>query len=238
MFTKEASWQRNSMEVYHHGYFLTGDREKAMDRALEMAAEILEIKKEALNSHPDFSLLETDNFAIGDARRVKENSAKKSFFGRGRIFVIKSNLFTREACNALLKTFEEPAGASYFFVVTASPENILETLRSRLTVLRFEEDKKLSKEKKDFIEKFFKSDSDKRLKLTEKFLKDKEKAKEKTSEFLDELEVVLRDTMAGKQEARMVEAVDELLKQRAYLLQRASSPKIILEYICLTFPKF
>lgn len=224
------------MTEYGHGYLLVGDKEKALARALEMSSDILGTQKDELNLHPDFSLVETDNFAISDARKIKENSAKKSFFGHGRIFVIKSGVFTKEACNALLKTFEEPAGIGYFFVVTASPENILETLRSRLAVLKFEQDKKLSKEKNDFVEKFFKSSPEKRLKLTEKFLRDKEKMKEKTLEFLDELEVFLRGIMTDKRQAALIEAADELLRQRAYLTQRASSPKIILEHICLTFP--
>ncbi len=217
---------------YHHGYLLVGGVEKAYEKALEMASDILAIKKENIFANPDISLFEVDSLTIDDARKIKEDSAKKSFHGHGRVFIIKTNSFISQACNALLKTFEEPEGLSYFFVVTSSPENILETLRSRLVVLNFEREQGVSKEKEDFVLKFIKAGVDKRMKMIEKIMTDKQK----TQNFLDSLEVVLKQSMVKKcKEA--VDSLDEILRQKKNLSQRASSSKIILEYICLVLPK-
>ncbi len=42
-----------------------------------------------------------------------------------------------EAQNALLKTLEEPPSASMFVLVTARPDMLLPTVRSRCQLLRF-----------------------------------------------------------------------------------------------------
>ncbi len=217
---------------YKHGYLLVGDTEKGYDKALEMALDILSIGKDNIFVNPDFSLFDVDNFTIGNARKIKEDSAKKSFHGKGRVFVIKTDSFTGEACNALLKTFEEPVGLSYFFVVTSSPENILETLYSRLVVLTFEREQWVSKEKEDFVLKFIKAGVDSRLKMIEKIMTDKIKAQK----FLDSLEVCLKEKKGDGFDKEVVGALDEVLAQKINLAQRASVPKIILEYICLALP--
>ncbi len=211
---------------YNHGYLLVGDTEKGLEKALKMSAEILNTKKPLLLANPDFSLIDADKFLILDARKIKQDSSKKSFLGKGRVFIIKSNSFTREAQNALLKTFEEPASKSYFLIITNSPENILETLRSRLTVLSFSKSRSLSKEKEEFTNKFLKVSVDKKLKLVEEISKEKEK----TIEFLGALEMVFRRRLNSKED---IDFLDDLLKQKINLSQRASSPKMILEYICL-----
>ena len=213
---------------YKHGYLLVGDTEKGYDKALEMALDILSIGKDNIFVNPDFSLFDVDNFTIGNARKIKEDSA----FIQPLSLQIKTDSFTGEACNALLKTFEEPVGLSYFFVVTSSPENILETLYSRLVVLTFEREQWVSKEKEDFVLKFIKAGVDSRLKMIEKIMTDKIKAQK----FLDSLEVCLKEKKGDGFDKEVVGALDEVLAQKINLAQRASVPKIILEYICLALP--
>ncbi|MFC1756990.1 hypothetical protein ACFLZC_02460 [Patescibacteria group bacterium] len=224
---------RDMVKKYHHGYLLVGDMEEGLNKALEMSADILGIKKESLLAHPDFSLLGLEGFGIGDARQIKEKSSKKSFHGKGRIFVIRSSTFTGEACNALLKTFEEPAGLSYFFVVTSSVENILETLRSRLMVLDTAGEKELPEKNKEFTEKFLKAGVDKRMDMVRPFVTEKEKVRN----FLDSLESVLQEKVSQNLSKELVKALDEIANSRQMLSQRASSSKMIVDYICLVLTK-
>jgi DNA polymerase III delta prime subunit len=56
----------------------------------------------------------------------------------GPAFVIDdADLMTEQASNALLKSLEEPPPTSHVFLVTASPQALLPTIRSRCQTLRF-----------------------------------------------------------------------------------------------------
>jgi DNA polymerase III delta prime subunit len=222
------------MNIYHHGYLLTGDVGAASRAATKMASEILEEKESSLRAHPDFSILKKETLTIGDARQIRENSSKSSFSGKGRVFVIQADFLTSEASNALLKTLEEPIGLSYFFLITASLGDILQTLRSRLVVSRFERVQKLSDEKRMFVEKFLSSLVPERIKLVKDFASEKEK----TTGFLDGLEIVLRDGLLERFSEDIVKSLGELKKVRGFLSQRSSSLKMIIDHLCLTLPRF
>lgn len=222
------------MNKYHHGYLLVGDANEAKEAALKMASEILGREKNSLASHPDFLFIAQNPLTIDESRNIREKSSKKSFSGQGRIFVIQTNFFTKEAINALLKTLEEPAGLSYFFIITSSEENVLETLRSRLVVLKFERGKELSKDQRDFIVKFLQNPIDKRTELIKKMSSEKEK----TLKFLDEIEVILREKLLADFSRKILNALEDLNTQRQYIFQRSTSLKMILEHLCLVLPQF
>ena len=60
------------------------------------------------------------------------------FEARARAFLIDdAHCMTDQAQNALLKSLEEPKATSHVFLVTASPQALLPTIRSRCQVLRF-----------------------------------------------------------------------------------------------------
>jgi len=218
---------------YKHGYLLVGDLEKAEDEALSMASKILGKEKDGLKTHPDFLFVEESPLSINTARDIRAKSSKKSFFGKGRVFVIKTNFFTREAMNALLKTLEEPVGLNRFFLITSSKENLLETLRSRLMVLDFEVDQKLSREKEKFVLKFLKLPASKRIEMVSSFEDDKEKI----FGFLGGVEIVLRGKLVSNFPNEFVSALGELNKQRNFISRRGIKPKIITEYLCLVLPR-
>lgn len=225
------------MEINHHGYLLTGDMEKAEKAAFEMAAKILSTDEDKLRAHPDFSFLDPsadgNSFTIDDARSIRERSSKKSFSGKGRVFVIKSNVFTREASNALLKTMEEPAGLSYFFVVTFSPENVLNTLRSRLVPITFYPGTELPKEQVEFVKNFLNASVDKRIEWTKELAEDKQK----TLDFLNGLELFFREKLIKNFSGEIINSIDDIGHQRDFLRGRSSSPKMILEHLGLTLPR-
>jgi DNA polymerase-3 subunit delta' len=51
--------------------------------------------------------------------------------------VDQAHVLTEQAANALLKSLEEPPATSHVFLVTASPQALLPTIRSRCQTLRF-----------------------------------------------------------------------------------------------------
>lgn len=221
------------MEIHHHGYLLTGDIEKATGVAFEMASKILEQGLETLHAHSDFLFIENSPFSVDDARRIRDRSSRKSFSGKGRVFLIKTNSFTREAGNALLKTLEEPAGLSYFLVATGSSENVLGTLRSRLVPITFYPDAELSKEKREFVEKFLSSSFEKRADTVKKTAEDKNKA----ASFLDSLELFFREKLIENFSGDMADLIEDIGRKRDLLRGRSASAKMILEHLSLTLPR-
>ena len=92
-------------------------------------------------SHPDVVLVEpSDNRAIGvePIRQLMGRSAYKPFEGRCRVVIVDdADRLMWPAQNALLKTLEEPQGSSQFVLVTAYPDLLLPTVRSRCQHVRF-----------------------------------------------------------------------------------------------------
>ena len=91
--------------------------------------------------HPDVVALEpgeTGVIKIEPTREVIDKAAYRPFEGRRRVVVIvPADALNAEAQNALLKTLEEPPSASTFVLVTARPDVLLPTVRSRCQRVRF-----------------------------------------------------------------------------------------------------
>jgi DNA polymerase-3 subunit delta' len=85
--------------------------------------------------HPDVILVEPDErgtIAIDIIRAVIDRAGYRPFEGRRRAVIIDdADAMTSQAQSALLKTLEEPPSASVFLLVTAMPDALLPTVRSR-----------------------------------------------------------------------------------------------------------
>jgi DNA polymerase III subunit delta' len=91
--------------------------------------------------HPDVLIVEPgDNGAIkvDQVRDLIDRAAYRPFEGRRRVVIIdEADALVPAAQNALLKTLEEPPSLSVFMLITARPDALLPTVRSRCPVLRF-----------------------------------------------------------------------------------------------------
>ena len=75
---------------------------------------------------------------VDQVREAIERAAYRPFEGRRRVVIVdEADALLPEAQNALLKTLEEPPPASVFVLVTARPDVLLPTVRSRCQRLRF-----------------------------------------------------------------------------------------------------
>ncbi len=71
-------------------------------------------------------------------RPVESKLYKRSQRGRGKWFIIdEADLMQHEAQNALLKALEEPPPQTYLVMITASPADLLTTIRSRSQQVQF-----------------------------------------------------------------------------------------------------
>ncbi len=73
---------------------------------------------------------------ICQVRGLIESVSRYPFEGRFRVIIIEpADRMGLEAANTLLKTLEEPPPATVLALITAAPENLLETIRSRCRTL-------------------------------------------------------------------------------------------------------
>jgi DNA polymerase-3 subunit delta' len=92
--------------------------------------------------HPDVILLQPDeergNIRVAEVRALNERLGYRPFEARWRVVVIdEAETLEPSAQNALLKALEEPPSSSIFVLVTARPDALLDTVRSRCPHIRF-----------------------------------------------------------------------------------------------------
>jgi DNA polymerase III subunit delta' len=88
--------------------------------------------------YADVLVLEPGEARVEDVRQAAGRAVYRPFEGRRRVTIVdEADRLLAPAQNALLKTLEEPAPASVFVLVTARPDALLATVRSRCPRLRF-----------------------------------------------------------------------------------------------------
>ena len=91
-------------------------------------------KRMLAGTHPDHIELATDKASIPvkEIRELIDKLSDKPYEGGKRTVIIHdADKLNDTAQNAFLKTLEEPDGQTVFFMVTAHPEGLLATIRSR-----------------------------------------------------------------------------------------------------------
>ncbi len=143
----------SALDAPTHAFVLTGPPgtgKRAAARAF--SAELLaegspdpaEARRRALadpSPHPDLVWLEppgAQHLVETVRERIIAAAAYRPFEGDRRVFVIAdAEAMAEESQNALLKTLEEPAPFAHLILITAEPEALLETVRSRCRPVRF-----------------------------------------------------------------------------------------------------
>ena len=197
----------------HHAYFI-----HSFIDAVHHLKEYLKSKFQISHSqNPDFYHEKFESFGINESRAIKERHSSKGFSDKKRIFIIETFSMTHEAQNSLLKIFEEPNIDSHFFLIMPSVEVLLPTLRSRLMIIKSEENKQNS----DLISE------------VEKFLKMSKKEKVL---YVDEIAKKISDEKLLYKEGidKNSNSLKAILKARNYLNDRSPSVKQLLEYVALS----
>jgi DNA polymerase-3 subunit delta' len=95
----------------------------------------------ARGAHPDVIVVEpgdSGSIKIEQIRDAIESAGYRPFEGRRRVVIIgEADAMAAPPQNALLKVLEEPPPSSVFILITARPDMLLPTVRSRCQHLRF-----------------------------------------------------------------------------------------------------
>jgi DNA polymerase-3 subunit gamma/tau len=78
------------------------------------------------------------NRGIDDIRVLRDAVKLSPANSKAKIYIIdECHMLTNDASNALLKTLEEPPAHVYFILATTNPEKLIETIKSRTTIISF-----------------------------------------------------------------------------------------------------
>lgn len=99
-------------------------------------------RKIAAGLHPDVIEVRPEDKAVITIEQVRDVAARaalRAYEGKTKVFILDpADLMQEPAANAILKTLEEPAGASLFILVTAAVSALLPTILSRCQAVRFD----------------------------------------------------------------------------------------------------
>jgi DNA polymerase III delta prime subunit len=214
----------------HHAYALTGEAPETVPALLSALKKSTGMN---VKGNPDVHIESYEVMGIDESRSLKEAATRKAVTGGKKVFVMSAERVTKEAQNALLKLFEEPAADTHFFLIVPSLDILLGTLRSRLFVLTAPSarEKEASGRARDFL----RSEIPMRLKTIQKLLKNAEEegGKKELNAFLGEIE----RNLASDEKASNAGALREALLAQKYARDRAPSFKLLLEHLALVLPK-
>ena len=166
-----------------------------------------------------------EQFGITDARSLSEESARMPVERPVRTFVVAFSRATIEAQNALLKTLEEPAPTTRFYIIVPHEDVLIPTVRSRL--LHVDYIRKMRTKDDEVVGTFVAMTYGERLAMIA------ERIKAEDTVWMDTLLRGL-EQRAAKTHAQAL--LRDLVMLRKYWDTRGASKKMLLEHLAVTIP--
>ena len=216
----------------HHAYLLVGRPEDVLPTLRVSLGERLGVAD--LSASPDYVEEEYSLFGIKDSHSLRQRQNLSAFGKKGRFFVLTISSATVEAQNALLKTFEEPATDTHFFVILRSEDILLPTLKSRFVIVRPNEKDQNQELEKTAAMDFSTMSPSARLEYVKKnFIKNKNEGKGEVFRFLDDLEKVVYNLYRSGGRVGEPKALMAILQAKKHLANPRASLRLILEHLAL-----
>lgn len=122
---------------FAHAYLICGAQGVGKTKlSYELAALILQCKKENLSLHPDFYAVQpvskSRRILIDQIRLLEQFIQKRPSIGATKVAIIQeADRFMPNTANAFLKTLEEPPPGTHFLLLSNQPDALLPTILSR-----------------------------------------------------------------------------------------------------------
>lgn len=207
----------------HHAHLIRGRSDG------RSAADFLEAHGIRISEGTDIAVHTYQTMGIDDVRELFQRQLRKRDEASTALFLVETSFITREAQNAMLKMFEEPASRAYFVLSTPHPDLLLPTLRSRL--IDTGEHGALTEDKKRHP--FASLPYDERMSFVAPLIEEGNRSDAEA--LLRSLTAELGDhALQGKAETtKLIRQLDRL---HGYITDSSSSVKLILEYVVFTVP--
>lgn len=196
--------------------------------------ELLVCQQFDLNLHTSRSLdqliFAESTFGIDDAKKLIAFSSKRPLAVNTKLaLILKAEVMTREAQNALLKTLEEPPDYLKLILVTNNTDSFLSTVMSRCVLVRSHKDPPQSVNKPELLEKLAACTSTgQKITLADQFNSDANKAKNVALE----LARFFRQQMLAEPTATNLYNLTLCLYVKK-LLKANTNPKLSLDYLLM-----
>ncbi|MCD6094086.1 MAG: hypothetical protein J7J51_04810 [Candidatus Omnitrophica bacterium] len=120
-----------------HSYLFVGENEEEKKR---VALEFTQMLGCSTNPpHPDLKIIAPEgSLKIDEIRELERWISLKPYSAKWKVtFILRGELMTEEAANALLKTLEEPPAHSLLIIFSNNIRGLLPTIVSRCQIVRF-----------------------------------------------------------------------------------------------------
>lgn len=132
----------NSIENrrFSHAYIISG--EDGLGKSILVKETALKLLNKSVNRMYadiiEFRIKKEDlSIKVDDIRKINKEVNKKPYEEDKKVIIIyNSDLMTKEAQNAFLKTIEEPPGNVFVLMICESLDNILDTIKSRCQIYK------------------------------------------------------------------------------------------------------
>jgi DNA polymerase-3 subunit delta' len=209
-----------------HTYLLTGARGIGKFEVFKSLAKKLQSQKNSL----DTIVLEDDGhkIKISEMRAVIERLNRSKQDNYKLLLIENIERFSLPAANSFLKTLEEPLENTYFFLTSSNLKNVLETIISRVRLLRAGGIANTNSNMTDLVKKCLAN----QFLLSEKFVLVENFKREDALEFSKVMTFKLRELVKKDHETKYLEALKELAKANK-LLNGNINPRLFIENILL-----
>ncbi len=218
-------------ELYH-SYVVEGNPDKTTTKLVDFLKDRGEIEEKS----PNLLIQTYESFTMKDSGQIKEWHSQLAFGSGKKICIIATKFINHEAEESLLKIIEEPGHNTHFFIILPDSSVLLETILSRVQVVK---DKEIDKENK-IAESFVSLKTKERMTLIDNFIKENTdvdnsgKLRHSAINLINQLENIFyskfKSDIFNEKNKKVLE---EIKKSRNFLKLPGSSVKYILQNLAL-----